>query len=288
MRARKHVLVATTDGSARSFGVLPHAARLAEAAHLEFRVLHILDDAFERAAFPGEVQVRVGRRTREVRSAISHELAAIGASARITIRVKSPSQRIWEAIVDEAVALGAVALAMDTRGQNLLRTAVIGSTSLRVLAASHMPVLMTSEATLPARGGNHTFKILACTDGTARSDAIGPAMTSMLLGSDVMISVLRFSEEHDEPMDHSAALRATQFARWFPPNVPVKQIRQLPRGVPLPGVAADVLAVADAEGADVVALATRGHKLRHRILSQSVGIAVLKESRLPVLLGGAI
>ncbi|MCC7363510.1 MAG: universal stress protein [Dehalococcoidia bacterium] len=276
----RRTLVATTDGSARSFCVFPHAARLADACGLELCVLHVVDDTADRTAFPSDAPFRTARQMAEAYESISEELRRLGIEASIETQVKPPAVRMDQALLDAAVNLGAVALAMDSRGQGLVRTAVAGSTALRVLAESHMPVLMTAGIG-PPEPKPGPYEIMACTDGSARADAIGPALALLFRGASASIAVLQVADE--EPGLAGALDVAAHLPRWFAPETPVRTVRYGDLSAARGTVAGNIAAAAAEAGVDVLALATRGFRLSHRIARGSTGIAVLGQSPVPVL-----
>lgn len=277
----QRALVATTDGSERSFRVFPSAIRLAAAARVEFRVLHVIDDTVERTAYPSDAQDRVAKRMIETRARIAEELEKLGTPAQVSMALKPQRVSLAQAILDAAVAMGALALAMDSRGQDLVRVATLGSTARRLLASSHIPILMTSSA-FDATPGDGTYRVLACTDGSAAADAIGQALTGLMLDADAELAILHLDEPYDEPLPPSAAMAVDQLARWFPSHIQATQVED-------PGdegdIADRIVAAAAQEGAEVIALASHGFRLARRIGQGSVGMSVLGKSPLPMLFG---
>lgn len=279
---RVRSLVVTTDGSPRSFRVLGHAQQLAAAAKLDLHMLHVFDDSAEQASLPAYmVADQVARRRKEVESKIRVELRKRRLHAGLTVIMKPVHRRLAETILDGAVSLGAVALAMDSRGENLARTTVLGSTALRVLAGSHLPVMVSADSTREVDKGR-SQRILTCADGSAAAESIARSMTAMLLDARLAISVLAIEEQSLLPPRRTLEL-ATRIARWFPPHIEVQ--RAIQRAPGRGDIASEIVAAAAANGASAIALTTRGFRLAHRLFPGSIGLAVLAKSPVPVILG---
>jgi nucleotide-binding universal stress UspA family protein len=76
-----------------------------------------------------------------------------GLSAQARIRRRDTSN--WEAILDEADALGADAIVLGTRGLTGIKSLVLGSVSGAVLHHSDRPVLIVPPADVAARRAAH-------------------------------------------------------------------------------------------------------------------------------------
>lgn len=272
-------LVTTTDGSTESFGVLPHAAFLAQAAGLRLVVLHIVDDATERASAPRQVEALVAQRERSLRREIGSALQRLRIDADVRITRKPAGQRVHETILDEAVRHGAVALAMHSRGDNRMRTAVIGSTALRVLASAHMPVMVTTSQTTNAVP-SASYSVLASTDGSARADVLGVALAALL--RDAEITVLATRVASDGSVGPPLRLLAERLARWFPPHIPVHLATEHHRDAMM-SVPQQLIATAEEHHVQAIAVSTRAFQFPRRFLG-SVGLGLLAQSPVPLIL----
>jgi nucleotide-binding universal stress UspA family protein len=226
-----------------------------------------------------EEQAAAGRR------AVHELLGSRGYDFAVHVAPAMPGQRVWEAILDAAVERGAIAIALASRGESLLRTAFIGSTALRLLAHSHLPILMTGSAIADPSPGPE-YRIVFATDGSSGAEAVARASLALLsaggpwratvqhvLDTAPRIPLGRVREQR----------RIEQFSRWFPPGVAFEHRLSSAEASPR-AVATALCDAANDQRADAIALSSHGFRLLRRVVAGSVGTEVLRLATTPVLL----
>jgi nucleotide-binding universal stress UspA family protein len=157
----EHILVAL-DGSANAERVLPHVQALASKFGSRVTLLRATTPAIDLIP-PGAVGMPAGDLTAygrvppelaydqieqtmdaESREAASYltVLAERLRDAGVAAEVDYPNDRASEAILDQAIALGADLIAMTTHGRSGLARALLGSVADEVVRRSRCPVLL--------------------------------------------------------------------------------------------------------------------------------------------------
>lgn len=260
-------ILATTDGSDRSLRVLPYASALARAAHCDVTLVRVFDKP------PHESEQRA------LESALAR--AGFAGAARVVVR---DGESHAEAIVRCAREIGALAIAIDTRGHGAIRHALFGSTALDIVNASNLPVLVTG----PKIGGTPPERIshiLLAHDGSPGADDVLEDLAPLLANADVKVTAARVLEGEEATEANMAA--AESELRALGERLPkaigfAVAVRAIPS---LGGIEAALIAEAEERGAELIALSTHGHSAARHLVAGSTALAILDQGVLPVLLG---
>lgn len=271
----------TTDRSEHSLRVFPHVAALARAAGAELSLLQVLDPRMDAA---NELDVSLAAACERVAARWKTELEALvrarGLDASVQVAIKGQRESLPDTVVRVAGELEAVLIAMDTRGANRLRHALVGSVASGVVGQSRPPVLLTRAGMRePAAGA--TYRLLVTNDGSTAALDVIAALRPVLAQLKPDVVLVR---AHELPAGDSANIEEElhAVAAQFPVDVPVTL-----RVVPLGGrrTASDaILALADEAGADSIAMSTQGHSARRHLVAGSVALDVLGRAPIPVIL----
>lgn len=161
---RPQAIIAATDFSASAQRAVEQAARLAKQWHAALTIAHVFNDSAW-ASIKAVYDLSRWEASDPAASA-RHKLAAIcaelvrdfGVSADAEVLVGRASQKIREFVASRRAEL----LVVGEHGENWLRDAVLGGTALKVLEATHIPVLLVRQ---PAVGAYR--RIVIATDFSA-------------------------------------------------------------------------------------------------------------------------
>jgi len=264
-------VIVTTDGSAHSHRVIPHAALLASALDAPLLLLEVHD-----ASQPNGVRAE---------SEAASTLARLGIVGEILIEGPQPGEKTAQAILRVVTQRDAAALAIDSQGHGALRHALHGSVALDVLKAADLPLLVSGPSLdLPSSEAS-TYRLVATSDGSRASEALLRALGALDAGIEVLL--LRVHEREPAGRDDAAAVQKCQdeletARQLLPASMSVQTaVREIPRGA---GVDTAIVEEANKFGAHAIAMSTHGHSARRHVVMGSVAMTLLGRSPLPLLL----
>jgi nucleotide-binding universal stress UspA family protein len=265
-------VLVTTDGSAHSHRVLPHAALLAGALGTPLTLLQVLDKAgedFERAV-----------------AEATSTLTRLGLDGEVVVEARESREGAAEAILRVAAGRGASVLALDSRGHGSLRHALQGSVALDVLKTATLPLLVSGPNLELAAQAARPYRIVATSDGSPASAAALRGLAS-LAGEGFELTLLRVHEDEPAGIGNEDAVQACRdeleaARRLLPPSLPVETVvQEIRRGA---GVDTAIIEKAREVGAHAIAISTHGHSARRHVVMGSVALTLLGRSPLPLLL----
>jgi nucleotide-binding universal stress UspA family protein len=275
MNTKKPVVV-TTDGSAHSHRILPHAALLAEALQAPLILLQVLDLPEPDGA----------RATAEAAATLSR----LGIEGEVMVEPPGADEKTAEAILRVVSRYEAAVLAMDSRGHGSLRHALHGSVALDVLRSVNLPLLVSGPTLDLAASQAAPYRIVATSDGSGASKAVLNALSTFATTERFHVTLLRVHEQEPAGRGDEAAIQACReelgAARGLlPASLAVETlVRQIPRGA---GVDTAVIETAKEIGAHALAMSTHGYSARRHVVMGSVAMTLLGRSPLPLLLARA-
>jgi nucleotide-binding universal stress UspA family protein len=275
MSTNKPVVV-TTDGSAHSHRVLPHAALLAKALEAPLVLLQMLDESESDAD--------------RAREAGQETLARLGIEGEARVEEREGRERMAEALLRVAEGLDAAVLAIDSRGHGALRHALHGSVALDVLRTTKLPLLVSGPNLELAAAEASPYRIVATSDGSRPAETLLREVATLTEGSGCEVTLLRVHEHEPGGQDNAAAVQACrdelEAARGLlPASLKVETVvREIPRGA---GVDTAIIEWAQALGAHALAMSTHGHSAKRHVVMGSVSLTLLGRSPLPMLLSRA-
>jgi len=273
MNAKGPVLV-TTDGSAHSHRVLPHAAQLAAALETPLLLLTVLDGS------PGA----------EPEGALRATLARLGLSGDVRAEAPDPRRKAAQVILDVCHEVNATALAIDSRGHGALRHALHGSVALDILGSADLPLLVSGPDLEPVLAQPEPYRIVIISDGSSASRAILSAVGSLGAAERLQVTLLRVHQHEPGGRDNAAAVRECEDSlaearQQLPASMAVEtRVREIPLGA---GVDTAIIEAAQRLGAHAIAMSTHGYSARRHVVMGSVAMTLLGRSPLPLLLARA-
>jgi len=288
-------IVVACDGSPAAL----HAAEFvavyrSDAARLIPRVVNVQHPPL--TLFPGS---GIGRRQLDTALQAQGMRELSPALARLTQAGLSPEPVVRQgfaaaALLEEALASGARAIVVGTRGRGVLRGFALGSVAMRVVHAGAMPAFLVGpEARLPAQWGRK-LRVLLATDGSeysARAAALLVDWREWLGEMEVRLvharSLLTLGEAvlppHQDVIDRWSGAdteEAVRPARELLAGAGMLQQVHLVEGDP----AGEIVRLAQETACELVVLGTRGHGAAHHALIGSVALNVAALSPVPLLL----
>ena len=271
MNQQTGLILVTTDGSAHSRRVLPHAAAFARTSGDRLALLHVLDDASGEASAVEDC-------------ATSLRNDGIEGTALTTL--KGDGESMPQAIVRAAREHHATMIAMDTRGHGALHHAIHGSTALEVLSLTGLPVLLTG-AELGDRPAAEPYRIVATTDGSPASRDVMRALGPLLTPGAFALTLLQIHER--DPDGASEAAQVTEieaqlnkerafFAEGLAIDTMVREIARLG------GVDTAIIEVARQLGARCIAMSSHGTSAQRHLFAGGIALTLLGRSPVPVLM----
>ena len=265
------LILVTTDGSAHSRRVLPHAAAFAKTRGDRLALLHVLDDASEEAS---------------VAEDCATSLRNDGIEGTVLTTLKRDGESIPQAIVRAAREHDATMIAMDTRGHGALHHAIHGSTALEVLSLTGLPVLLTG-AELADTPATEPYRIVVTTDGSPASRDVMRALGPVLTPDGFAVTLLQVHER-----DPDAAAEAAQVAEieaqlnderaFFVEGLAIDtMVREIAR---LGGVDTAIIEVARQLGASSIAMSSHGTSAQRHLFAGGIALTLLGRSPVPVLM----
>jgi nucleotide-binding universal stress UspA family protein len=271
MNANKTVL-ATTDGSAHSHRVLPHAALLAEALECRVALLEVVEG--------GEDAV-------ELESALQGTLSRLGIDGAVVAEKADEDEEVAAAILRVARQTDAAVLALDSRGHGALRHVLHGSVLHDLLRGTDRLLLVSGPNVDPPAPEAMPYRLLITNDGSPASEAVLRALAPLLTAGRFEVTLLRVHEHEPGGQDDAAAMAAcerelSQARQLLPASLAVTTlVREIPRGA---GVDTAIIEKALEVNAQAIAMSTHGISARNHVMMGSVATTTLGRSPLPLLL----
>jgi nucleotide-binding universal stress UspA family protein len=271
MNANRTVL-ATTDGSAHSHRVLPHAALLAEALGCRVALLEVVED---------------GEDAGEIESALQGTLSRLGIDGAVVAEKPGEDEEVAAAILRVARQQDAAVLALDSRGHGALRHVLHGSVMHDLLRDTDRLLLVSGPNVDPPAPEAMPYRILITNDGSPASEAVLRALAPLLTAGRLEATLLRVHEHEPGGHDDVAAMAAcerelAQARQLLPASLAVTTlVREIPRGA---GVDTAIIEKALEVNAQAIAMSTHGMSARNHVMMGSVATTMLGRSPVPLLL----
>jgi nucleotide-binding universal stress UspA family protein len=262
----KKILV-PLDGSKLAEQVLPAAARVAAAAQGSLVLLHAVTPAEWFSLSAQTYVARERRHAAEYLAKLAEKVGEQGLGVQERIVTGEPSR----AIVASAAREKADLIALSTHGRSGVREWAFGSVAERVLRTTPLPVLVY-RGNAPAAGD--VRRILVALDDQERTLHVLPAAADLAEAMKAEVVLLHVGRRAPSTVEKA---RATLGRRKLAARV------RLVGGDP----AAAILAAAEEEKADVVALTTAGKTRQDRLFFGSVAEEILRKAELPLLVSHA-
>jgi nucleotide-binding universal stress UspA family protein len=199
-------------------------------------------------------------------------------------------------LVETARARPTSIIVMSTHGRSGVGELVFGSVAEAVVRRAERPVVVIPPDCDVGALSSSSGRVLACLDGSERSEAILPAAIDVAraLGRELValrvvapVSYVHI-EGYDEPVAVPTEGISAADAEAYLEDV-ASEIREEGQRVSIyvadsPNVASEILYAAKDKDASIIAIATHGRGGLAEILLGSIASAVVRESKVPVLL----
>jgi nucleotide-binding universal stress UspA family protein len=271
MNANRTVL-ATTDGSAHSHRVLPHAALLAEALECRMALLEVVEGGEDAA---------------EIESALQGTLSRLGIDGAVVAEKPGEDEEVAAAILRVARQQDAAVLALDSRGHGALRHVLHGSVMHDLLRDTDRLLLVSGPNVDPPAPEAMPYRVLITNDGSPASEAVLRALAPLLTAGRFEVTLLRVHEHEPGGHDDAAAMAACEHElararQLLPASLAVTAlVREIPRGA---GVDTAIIEKALEVNAQAIAMSTHGISARNHVMMGSVATTMLGRSPLPLSL----
>jgi nucleotide-binding universal stress UspA family protein len=268
------------DGSETAERVLPHLRRLLIGRPgAEILILRVLDATSpDVSVMAPAIQAEAERYVRRVTFQLMNE----GRQARSLIRAGGAAATILRVAREEKVSL----TVLSTHGRTGLPRLVLGSVAETVLRSSPSPVFLVRSFTpgldVPSRGKTESapfHAVLVPLDGSELSLRVIPLVLDLVRPLDAR-AILLYVHEPPGPNPH-----------WLIPERPLEDVERQLREHTVPVTtairegdpAAEILAAARTNAADLLVMATHGRSGPVRWLFGSVTESVLRSAEIPLL-----
>lgn len=278
--------IVCTDGSERSIGIIPHAARLANAIGAEIVLSRVLDPRTDAADV---VKPNLDEAVAEVQTAWEQNLRDILASHGVQGSVVVP-HREWgkdvaDAIHKAADEQGAALVAMTSRGTGALRHAVLGSVALDVITRADLPV-MTAGGTVEPPRSEGDYHLVVTSDGSPDSRSVFAGLAAIVAPGKVRVTLLEVLEQRPTEPNEPAEDRCRAYLQSLLSRLPAGvtsavEVRSVPPGA---GIDTAISVAAKELGADAIAMATHGSSARRHLVAGSTALNVVANGTVPVIL----
>lgn len=284
------------DGSALAESILPAVRALGPCGAKDVILLRIAEHDITPFIVdrPEVVQALIDldrAACRKYLESIAHDFHAIGFGASAIVSEGSPAERIVE-LANERIDL----IAMSTHGRTGVTRWLMGSVADRVLHTARTPVLLARAA--PDRKRIAAFtRVLVPLDGSGLAETALPYAEQLARCTGAKLELLRvahlslappYSGNEGIPLDNSAMeAHARRLCEDYLIGLAVPlRVRGLDVSTTVTDGpdAEEILAVADASGADLIVMSTHGRSGVRRWLLGSVADRVLAAARVPILL----
>jgi nucleotide-binding universal stress UspA family protein len=284
-------ILVPTDGSEHAVRAADHALYFADAFDAVVHVVNAVDIQAEAGPFAagGVDDEFVDRLTERGRETVAEIEATVDASDRIETAVVEG--RPADAILDYAEDNDADLLAMGTHGRTGVSRYVWGSVTERVVRQASVPVLTVRE-TDRSRVGDGYDDVLVPTDGSESATAAVDHGLAIAAAADARVHALNVIDVGDAattpsispPTElltdlESAGQRATEEIAARARDAGLDAVTEIREGYP----ADDVLAYADENDVDLVAMGTQGRTGLNRYLLGSTAERVIRHAEVPVV-----
>lgn len=294
------------DGSDKDQRVVPAAAAFADLADADLHVIRVLDVEREhltpraRTMGAADAVAEMHREVQQSVAAVADRLAAQSGRSVTTVVAEGPD--VADVLVGAATGRDADLVVMATRAAGAVGRVLRGSVADRVMRESPQPVVL-----VPPRAGDdgdeplRLGRVLVPIDGSERSSAVLDRLLGLKRAHELEIVLLEvvtsgvLLQWEPDPLElrayglppDFAAARASAEHRL---NDLADRLRT--EGAKEVGVrvvedidpAGAITRVAREEGADFIAMSTRGAGGLERLVLGSVAEAVVRDSHVPVLL----
>ena len=290
MNEEPSAILVTTDGSAHSRRVLPHAAAFASTRGTSILLLRVIDRDKDIVGESGEPSEAALERT--LRAVVADNAATLrvdGIQGEPLATVLGPEESVADAIVRVAHERGVAMLAMHTRGHNAMHHALQGSTALKVLGRTMLPVMLTGAevAEVPAV---QPYRVVVTSDGSPASREVIRALGPLLLPGRFAVTLLRVHEKKSDSVTEHEEMRACEeqlaglrglFHAGLELETKVREIAQMG------GIDTAIIEEARRLGACAIAASTHGVSGRRHLFAGSTALLLLGRSPLPVIMARA-
>jgi nucleotide-binding universal stress UspA family protein len=283
------------DGSALSESALPYAEGIARASRARIVLVRVAQVGGWLASDLSEHELRPAEEAETYLRGIAARLARQGLSVEVVV----PYGYAAEMILTEARIRGTGLIVMATHGRTGLGRLLFGSVADKVLRQAELPMLLVPSACERFLAKDCEPRILVTVDASRRSEEILAPVGQLAdaLGARLMLlEVAEKSPQSRQPGDLRASLLPleTDDAGPLPEQVEghleriAGELRAGRRAVEVHALsgeaAATIVAEAQAQEADIIAMATHGRGGLSRLVLGSVATATLKRAGLPMLL----
>ena len=280
-------ILVSTDGSDRSLTVLPHAGRLAKALGAQLVLCRVLDPRVDAAdVVAPKLEDAVAQVESRWKSDLVDVLHQAGLDGEAVVPQRNWSKGIEDAIHETADEVGAVAIAMASRGGGAIRHALLGSVAMGVISRADLPIFVLSDKAEAPGASDSPYHILVTSDGSADSRSVFDGLKPLLLPGRVRLTLFEAAVMAAREPESEARARVlaelNTLATGLPQGVDVECLVDV-----LPAdsnVAPVILKAAKERQVDAIASATHGHSAMRHAVAGSVALGVVKEAAVPVIL----
>jgi nucleotide-binding universal stress UspA family protein len=265
------------DGSARAERILTQVERLLRREDAEVVLLHVSELAYSLARMD---TAKLAKEERQTSSAYLKSAAEGLESRGIRARALQREGAVADGILRAANEVRATLIAMSTHGRTGLARFFLGSVAEKVLRGAPVPVLLLRSFAGGATSAPPFRRILVPVDGSKTSARVIPAAADLarLFDADVTVLSVAVAVEPDATASEEAREEAEKVAARFQERG-ARARAMTAAGDP----AAAILDTAEAEKADLIAMATHGWTGLTRWMLGSVTEKVLRHANLPML-----
>jgi nucleotide-binding universal stress UspA family protein len=276
----RRVLV-TLDGSPLARQAVPFAAYVARKADAPLHLLRV-QLGWNTLSFGSASALRIAEERRKVEYTqaqqelveISDELEAQGIRAERHLRVGDPGAEIVEALQEQQIEL----LVMSTHGRAGVERALFGSVAEHVIHAARIPILLIPPACAVEWSHQERLRLLVTLDGSPLAEDVLPAVGKVANLLQAELELIRVVEQREWPAER---MEAEQYLQRM--TLPLRADGTVQARVMEGAPATAIAAYARESGADVIAMATHGHRGLARLVMGSVTASTLLQAHLPIL-----
>jgi nucleotide-binding universal stress UspA family protein len=290
MNNQRPTLLVTTDGSAHSLRILPHAAAFARAwdARLLLGQVLLPKDAHRES---GESEkFSLARAGDALLSELKAVLESAGIDGQPVVAVAREEEEISDAILRLAQEHGAGMIAMDTRGHGVVHHMLQGSRALDVLARTTLPMMFSGGELADLPVTRERYRLVATSDGSVASQEVLRALAPVLIAGRFEVSLLRVVEKPPNGEAEADVLRAAEaqlkgIRGLLEDALTVDlKVQEIPR---MAGIDTAIIEEAEASGANAIAMSAHGTTAARHLIAGSTALTLLGRSPLPVIIARA-
>lgn len=273
-------LLVPLDGSALADAILPYVEQFLADGPCDVLLVHVLPGGDAVEEVPGQAMLERDAAEAHL-GATRARLEARGAHVTTIVREGDPAAELLFAIDEHSPTL----VAMSSHGRSGVLRWVRGSVAERVLRSCATPLLLVTPHTGTHEVESRFRRILVPLDGGDRAARILPFVEDLARRHEAEVLLLRVEREGLSRPTLAVALAPTRVVESLRPwtqRLASEGIRF--RAIAAQGdSAAEILDVAEREGADLIAMTTHGRTGLSRLLDGSVSEQVLRHCRKPLL-----